>query len=81
MRNTPGIRLALPRQGPSVGDGVVELSSGQPGGQLVDLDLAQWDVLLPVEHGRVVGAVDSLVVAWRKISQHFSSASLNFCNT
>ena len=70
----------LPGESPAVGNGVIELSAEQPGRELVHLHLAQRKVGLPVEHGGVVGAVDGLVVAGWKITEHIALASLSFCN-
>ena len=51
---------AVPGHAAAVGDGVVELAPHHPEGQLVDLHLAQLEVLLAVEDGGVVGSVDRL---------------------
>jgi len=59
-----------PGQSPPVSNGIVELSASEPGRELVNLHLRQREVSLPVEHSRVIRAVDSLVVTRRKVSQH-----------
>ena len=53
----------LPGEAPSPGNGVVELSAGQPSWQLVNLDLAERHVRLAIVDSGVVGAVDCLIVS------------------
>jgi len=54
-------------------NGIVELSACKPGWKLVNFDLTKRQVRLAIVDGRVIGTMDSLVVAWRKLSQHLSS--------
>jgi len=59
-----------PGHGAPVSHGVVELAAEEPGWELVHLHLAKGHVSLAIEDGRVVGAVDGLVITWGKLAQH-----------
>jgi len=59
------------RHCPAIGNGVVPLFLQQPNWKLVNLHLAERNILLAIEYSRIIGSMDCLVVSRRQITNHY----------